>query len=70
MTIDECPASEALSGGRHCKQCKVGALNDMGEPWHFGMAIDAMSTAQYNQFFNGVTDGSNLVQDVFRRDEL
>jgi len=31
----------------------------MGHTWHFDIAVDAMSTAQYNQFFNGVTDGSN-----------
>jgi hypothetical protein len=31
----------------------------MGQPWHFDIAVDAMSDAQYAQFFNGVTDGSN-----------
>lgn len=57
--IDKCPASEALSGGQYCEQCRVGELNDMGEPWHFDIAIDAMSTAEYNRgfFLNSVTDG-------------
>lgn len=36
--------------------CKV---NDYGHTWHFDIAVDAMSTAQYDQFFSGVTDGSN-----------
>jgi hypothetical protein len=26
MIIDECPASVALSGGQHCKQCRVGEV--------------------------------------------
>jgi hypothetical protein len=65
MIIDEHPASETLSGGQHCKQCVVGELNDMGEPWRLDMAIDAMSTAQYNQFFNGVTGGSNWYKTGF-----
>jgi hypothetical protein len=37
----------------------------MGEPWHFDIAVDAMSTAQYNQFSNGVTDGSNWYKTYF-----
>jgi len=65
MIIDDCPASEALGGGQRCKQCKVGELNDMGEPWHFDIVVDAMSTAQYNQFFNSVTDSSNWYKTYF-----
>jgi len=57
--IDECPASNSLSGGGHCDTCTTSETNDMGHTWHFDIAIDAMSTAQYNQFFSGVTDGSN-----------
>lgn len=57
--IDECPAAVALSGGTHCKQCTTSEVNDFGQHWHFDIAVDAMSTAQYNQFFAGVTDGSN-----------
>ncbi|KAF8849747.1 hypothetical protein BDZ45DRAFT_771808 [Acephala macrosclerotiorum] len=57
--IDECPASVALSGGKHCDTCTTSEVNDYGHTWHFDIAIDTMSTAQYNQFFAGVTDGSN-----------
>jgi hypothetical protein len=63
--IDECPASNALSGGSHCDTCTTSETNDMGHTWHFDIAIDAMSTAQYNQFFNGVTDGSNWLTVYF-----
>jgi len=59
MIIDECPASVALSGGQSCRTCSTSETNEYGHTWHFDIAIDAMSTAQYNQFFNGVTDGSN-----------
>ncbi|KIN00752.1 glycoside hydrolase family 45 protein [Oidiodendron maius Zn] len=65
--IDECPASVALSGGKHCDQCTTSEVNDMGQHWHFDIAIDAMSTAQYNQFFNGVTDGSNWYEVYFEQ---
>jgi len=65
--VDECPASVALSGGSHCKQCTTSETNDMGQHWHFDIAIDAMSTAQYNQFFNGVTDGSNWYTTYFEQ---
>jgi hypothetical protein len=34
----------------------------MGQHWHFDIAIDAMSTSQYNTFFESVTDGSNWYQ--------
>lgn len=57
--IDECPASVSLSGGSHCNQCTTSATNDMGQHWHFDIAVDAMSSSQYKTFFNGVTDGSN-----------
>ncbi|CZR68148.1 uncharacterized protein PAC_18047 [Phialocephala subalpina] len=57
--IDECPASVALSGGTHCDTCTTSEVNDYGHTWHFDIAVDAMSTAQYDQFFAGVTDGSN-----------
>ena len=57
--IDECPASEALSGGYHCDQCSTSSVNDFGQTWHFDIAVDAMSSSQYDTFFNGVTDGSN-----------
>lgn len=63
--IDECPAAVALSGGKHCDQCTTSEVNDFGQHWHFDIAIDAMSTAQYNQFFNGVTDGSNWLAANF-----
>ena len=42
-------------------------VNDMGQSWHFDIAVDAMSTDQYNQFFNGVTDGSNWYQVYFEQ---
>jgi len=57
--VDECPASVSLSGGNHCGQCTTSAVNDFGQHWHFDIAVDAMSTAQYNTFFAGVTDGTN-----------
>jgi hypothetical protein len=63
--IDECPASVSLSGGKHCNQCTTSEVNDMGQHWHFDIAVDAMSTAQYNQFFSGVTDGSNWYTTYF-----
>ena len=44
-----------------------GKVNDMGQSWHFDIAIDAMSTDQYNQFFNGVTDGSNWNEVYFEQ---
>jgi len=65
MIIDECPAASSLSGGSHCDQCTTSEVNDMGQTWHFDIAVDAMSTAQYNQFFNGVTDGSNWYKTYF-----
>jgi len=65
--IDECPASNSLSGGSHCDQCTTSETNDMGHSWHFDIAVDAMSTAQYNQFFNGVTDGSNWYTVYFEQ---
>jgi len=37
----------------------------MGQHWHFDIAVDSMSTAQYKQFFNGVTDGSNWLKTNF-----
>jgi len=57
MIVDECPASPAASGARHCTQCHTSDVNDYGQHWHFDIAVDAMSTAQYDRFFNGVTDG-------------
>jgi len=63
--IDECPASVSLSGGSHCDQCTTSETNDMGQHWHFDIAVDAMSTAQYDQFFAGVTDGSNWYETYF-----
>ncbi|KAI1751540.1 hypothetical protein F4782DRAFT_531314 [Xylaria castorea] len=65
--IDECPAAVALSGGHHCSQCTTSEVNDYGRTWHFDIAVDAMSTAQYNQFFNGVTDGSNWKEVYFEQ---
>jgi len=65
--IDECPAASSLSGGNHCDQCTTSETNDMGQTWHFDIAVDAMSTAQYKQFFNGVTDGSNWYKANFQR---
>jgi hypothetical protein len=65
--IDECPASVALSGDSHCNQRTTSEVNDMGQHWHFDIAVDAMSTAQYNQFFNGVTDGSNWYTMYFEQ---
>lgn len=67
MIIDECPAASSLSGGSHCDQCTTSEVNDMGQTWHFDIAVDAMSTAQYNQFFNGVTDGSNWYKTYFEK---
>jgi len=57
--VDECPVSVSLSGGKHCDTCTTSETNDFGHTWHFDIAIDAMSTSQYNTFFEGVTDGSN-----------
>ena len=62
MVIDECPASHTpqipFSGpSQHCGQCKMGDMNDYGKQWHFDIAADAMSPAQYSTFFAGVTDG-------------
>ncbi|RDW84246.1 glycoside hydrolase family 45 protein [Coleophoma cylindrospora] len=67
MIVDECPASIALSGGSHCNQCTTSEVNDMGQHWHFDIAVDAMSTAQYSTFFNGVTDGSNWLNTTFQK---
>jgi hypothetical protein len=67
MIIDECPASVSLSGGKHCDQCSATATNDYGQHWHFDIAVDAMSTSQYNTFFQGVTDGSNWKNVAFSR---
>ncbi len=39
----------------------------MGQTWHFDIAVDAMSTEQYNTFFNGVTDGSNWYKTYFEK---
>jgi hypothetical protein len=39
----------------------------MGQHWHFDIAIDAMSTSQYNTFFEGVTDGRNWYQVNFEQ---
>jgi len=63
--IDECPAAAALSGGNNCSPCTTSQTNSMGRTWNFDIAIDAMSTAQYNQFFNGVTGGSNWLEVYF-----
>jgi hypothetical protein len=41
--------------------------NAFGRTWNFDIAIDAMSTAQYNQFFAGVTDGSNWNEVYFEQ---
>ena len=62
MIIDECPASANPSqkdAGRstHCGQCQIGDVNDFGQPFHFDLAVDAMSKDQYDLFFNGVTGG-------------
>lgn len=57
MIVDECPASVALSGGKHCDTCNTSEKNDFGQTWHFDIAVDAMSSSQYSTFFNGVTDG-------------
>ncbi|KAI1362739.1 hypothetical protein F5Y08DRAFT_341365 [Xylaria arbuscula] len=65
--VDECPAAVALSGSTHCTQCSTSQVNDYGQTWHFDIAVDAMSTAQYNKFFNGVTDGSNWRQVYFEQ---
>jgi len=65
MIVDECPAASSLSGGEHCNQCTTSATNDMGQHWHFDIAVDAMSTSQYSTFFNGVTDGSNWEEVQF-----
>ncbi|KAI1733653.1 hypothetical protein F4680DRAFT_472004 [Xylaria scruposa] len=65
--IDECPAAVSLSGGRHCSQCTTSEVNDYGRTWHFDIAVDVMSTAQYNKFFNGVTDGSNWKEVWFQQ---
>ncbi|KAI1351210.1 hypothetical protein F5Y01DRAFT_283729 [Xylaria sp. FL0043] len=65
--IDECPASVALSGGTHCSQCTTSEVNDYGQTWHFDIAVDVMSTDQYNKFFNGVTDGSNWRETYFEQ---
>jgi len=65
--IDECPAANSLSGGSHCDQCTTSETNDMGQTWHFDIAVDAMSTDQYNTFFKGVTDGSNWYKTYFEQ---
>ena len=62
MIIDECPASANPSqkqAGRssHCGQCQLGDVNDYGQPFHFDLAVDAMSKDQYDLFFTGVTGG-------------
>jgi hypothetical protein len=41
--------------------------NAFGRTWNFDIAIDAMSTAQYSQFFAGVTDGSNWNEVYFEQ---
>lgn len=58
MIVDECPASVSLSGGKHCDTCTTSEKNDLGQTWHFDIAADAMSNAQYSTFFNEVTDGT------------
>ncbi|PMD28029.1 glycoside hydrolase family 45 protein [Hyaloscypha hepaticicola] len=65
MIVDECPAAEALSGGYNCDQCTISETNVLGQHWNFDIAIDAMSTSQYDTFFNGVTDGSNWLEVQF-----
>lgn len=67
MIVDECPASVSLSGGSHCDACSTSEKNDMGQTWHFDIAADAMSTAQYSKFFAGVTDGSNWKEVEFEK---
>ena len=62
MIIDECPASANPSqkqAGRssHCGQCQLGDVNDYGQPFHFDLAVDAMTKDQYDLFFTGVTGG-------------
>lgn len=39
----------------------------MGQTWHFDIAVDAMSTSQYDTFFKGVTDGSNWQNTQFKQ---
>ncbi|CAK4005670.1 Hypothetical predicted protein [Lecanosticta acicola] len=67
MIADECPASVALSGGKHCNTCTTSEKNDLGQTWHFDIAVDAMSDAQYKTFFNGVTDGTNWKEVQFTK---
>ncbi|CAJ2511829.1 Uu.00g074540.m01.CDS01 [Anthostomella pinea] len=67
MIVDECPASVSLSGGSHCNTCSTSEKNDMGQTWHFDIAVDAMSDAQYSTFFKGVTDGTNWEQVQFTK---
>ena len=59
MIIDECPADPAKAHSNHCTQCSLNDVNDFGHNFHFDIASDAMNQQQYNQFFAGVTDGSN-----------
>ena len=56
--IDECPAEESQSGGKHCGQCSLGVTNDYGHTWHFDIGSDAMNAQQFSTFFKGVPDGS------------
>ncbi|KAH8168154.1 hypothetical protein CIB48_g82 [Xylaria polymorpha] len=42
-------------------------VNDYGQTWHFDIAVDIMSTDQYNKFFNVVTDGSNWRETYFEQ---
>ena len=60
MIIDECPASQDLQRGpgMHCNQCSPGSTNMNGMQWHFDIATDAMNQQQYDQFYQGVTNGA------------
>jgi len=57
--IDECPWTPSLGQTANCNQCATTSKNSFGKTYHFDIAIDAMSTNQYNHFFKGVTYGSD-----------
>ncbi|KAI9719631.1 MAG: hypothetical protein M1812_003402 [Candelaria pacifica] len=69
MIVDECPAAPNLQRGAstNCNQCSISDKNTMGQTFHFDIAVDAMNSQQYHQFFDGATYGSNWLAVNFQQ---
>lgn len=66
MIVDSCPANDSANKP-NCGQCSSTAQNNYGKTFHFDIAVDAMSAAQYQTFYNGVSDGTNWSTVVFQK---